>query len=220
MTDFPPLSDADLHRIRAGSDALRRKEFFTTAVDTGLVCAMGADAKVAFVEDVDFSFVPLWTHPRLAEAEADALEFEDERPVAVALDDVLAMLDGFEEDDLEIAVQPAGGEAFVVSAERFREEVFTLRLRHEPGDEYTRAARRAAFHEDQRRRAEERLGLSPADREALVAHLDEHLEEHDCDDAFTAAAEWAEDRDLPWPPMARALDVLGCHCDCEVAANL
>ncbi|XVV07529.1 DUF2695 domain-containing protein [Actinosynnema sp. CA-248983] len=44
--------------------------------------------------------------------------------------------------------------------------------------------------------------------------------ELDCDDTFAATAEWAEDRNLPWPRMARALDVLGCHRDCEVAANL
>ncbi|PPK66375.1 DUF2750 domain-containing protein [Actinokineospora auranticolor] len=208
-----PLAEDEARRVW-GLDSRARKEYFFAAVAaTGVVWAW--DESTVFQLDDDVTQVPLWPHRRLAELSAEAMEWA-EPPVAIAVDDLLD--EYFERYDLEnheIAVLPTDG-AFTpfLSLERFRVEVFEARLllRAEGRPDSYRRAEREAFHEDCRRRADARLGLDPAARRDLAAHLRAHLAE--CDDRLPLTGQWAASRDLPWRRLARALNVLSVTCDC------
>lgn len=55
--------------------------------------------------------------------------------------------------------------------------------------------------------------------EALCAHLDERLENQECDSALTIASEWLESSQFDTEENLEQIRNLGGYCDCEVLFN-
>ncbi|MEV7549293.1 DUF2695 domain-containing protein [Amycolatopsis sp. NPDC089917] len=220
MTTIPSLSEDGALGLWAGDRAGRDEFFFTTVAATGTVWAWDFETGLLEIDDQDNALVPLWPHPRLAVMAAEAMGFEDAGPATPVDVDVLLdeVFERFHREGHEIAVLPTDGHfTTILSLERFRVKVFEARLAAAGLTDQAARIRREEFHADRVRRADRRLGLTPDDRDALVAHLRERLASAACDHRFTfpATRDWIEARGLSWDLLSRsAVKVLG-SCDCE-----
>lgn len=63
----------------------------------------------------------------------------------------------------------------------------------------------------------------PLDRpqlEALLEHLERHVELVGCDHSTSATQSWARERDVAVPGLLRGFAEYGGYCDCEVVMNV